>query len=102
MDAGCPLEAQRFPDDYDGIIAGAPANNWTHLLSSAASGVKATLADPASYIPAAKLPAIEAAALAQCDSLDGVKDGVIEKPTDCPFSIPPCRCCAKARSRVPA
>jgi hypothetical protein len=79
------MEAQRYPADYDGIIAGAPANNWTHLLSSAASGVKATLADPASYIPAAKLPAIEAAALAQCDAVDGVKDGVIDNPLACRF-----------------
>jgi feruloyl esterase len=79
------MEAQRFPADYDGIVAGAPANYWTHLLSSAASGVKATLAEPASYIPAAKLPAVEAAALAQCDALDGVKDGVIENPLACHF-----------------
>ena len=79
------MEAQRFPADYDGIIAGAPANYWTHLLSSAAFGVKVLLADPASYIPAAKLPAIQAAALAQCDALDGVKDGVIENPAACHF-----------------
>jgi hypothetical protein len=79
------MEAQRFPDDYDGIIAGAPANNWTHLLSSAAAGINALLADPASYIPASKLPAIEAAALAQCDATDGVKDGVIENPLSCTF-----------------
>jgi hypothetical protein len=79
------MEAQRFPADYDGIIAGAPANNWTHLLSSAAAGVNALLGDPASYIPAAKLPAIEAAALAQCDGVDGVKDGVIDNPLACTF-----------------
>ena len=79
------MEAQRFPADYDGIIAGAPANYWTHLLSSAASGTRALLAESASYIPAAKLPAIEAAALAQCDAADGVKDGVIDNPPSCPF-----------------
>jgi hypothetical protein len=79
------MEAQRYPADYDGIIAGAPANYWTHLLSSAASGVKAMLAEPDSYIPPVKLPAIEAAALAQCDALDGVKDGVIENPLACHF-----------------
>src|SRR4029079_5280342 len=67
------MEAQRFPGDYDGIIAGAPANYWTHLLSSAVYGVRATLAEPGSYIPSATLPAIEAAALAQCDAGDGVK-----------------------------
>jgi Tannase and feruloyl esterase len=79
------MEAQRYPADYDGIIAGAPAYNWTHLLSSAVAGVNATLADPASYIPAAKLQAIETAALTQCDALDGVKDGVIENPLVCHF-----------------
>jgi hypothetical protein len=80
------MEAQRYPADYDGIVAGAPANDWTHLLSSAASGMKAMLALPASYLSPAKLPAIEAAALAQCDAADGVKDGVIENPLACPFN----------------
>jgi hypothetical protein len=89
------MEAQRFPADYDGIIAGAPAAFWTHLLSSAASGTKATLADPASYIPAAKLPAIQAAALAQCDAADGVKDGAIENPLACPFDPSPLLCKAE-------
>src|SRR5438128_1606308 len=79
------MEAQRYPDDYDGIIAGAPANYWTHLMSAAVSGAIATLAEPASYIRSAKLPAIEAAVLAQCDAADGVKDGVIENPLACRF-----------------
>jgi len=79
------MEAQRFPSDYDGIIAGAPANNWTYLLSSAAFGINHLLGDAASYIPAAKLPAIQAAALAQCDSKDGVRDGVIENAAACRF-----------------
>src|SRR5262249_30645996 len=56
------MEAQRFPDDYDGLIAGAPANMWTHLLTKSAWDMQATLADPAAYIPASKVPAIEAAA----------------------------------------
>ncbi|HVW84452.1 MAG TPA: tannase/feruloyl esterase family alpha/beta hydrolase [Bryobacteraceae bacterium] len=86
------MEAQRFPADYDGIIAGAPANYWTHLLSAAMSGVKATLAEPASYIPESKLPAIENAALAQCDAKDGVKDGVIENPRACHFDTSVLRC----------
>ncbi len=86
------MEAQRYPADYDGIIAGAPANYWTHLLSAAASGVRATLTEPASYIPAAKLPAIQAAVLAQCDSADSVKDGVIENPLTCHFDPAPLQC----------
>ena len=79
------MEAQRYPEDYDGIIAGAPANYWTYLLSMAASNVLATMKDPASYIPASKLPAIQAAALAACDTLDSVQDGIIENPGQCHF-----------------
>jgi feruloyl esterase len=86
------MEAERFPADYDGIIAGAPANDWTHLLSAGAYGAKAMLGDPAGYIPAAKLPAIQANALAQCDAVDGVKDGLIEDPLACRIDLAPLRC----------
>ncbi|MFY9728225.1 MAG: tannase/feruloyl esterase family alpha/beta hydrolase [Bryobacteraceae bacterium] len=79
------MEAQRFPDDYDGILAGAPANFWTHLLVMAIADSQAMLADSGSYIPASKLPAIQAAALAACDRLDGVEDGIIENPPSCRF-----------------
>jgi hypothetical protein len=79
------MEAQRFPEDYDGIIAGAPANFWTHLLTQAMWDTQATMQDPASYIPASKMQTIESAVLAACDSLDGLKDGVIDDPTKCHF-----------------
>ncbi|HYL76274.1 MAG TPA: tannase/feruloyl esterase family alpha/beta hydrolase [Bryobacteraceae bacterium] len=79
------MEAQRFPADYDGIIAGAPANYWTHLLTGAIWNLQVTLDDPASYIPASKVPAIEAATLEACDAADGVKDGVIDNPPQCHF-----------------
>jgi hypothetical protein len=78
------MEAQRFPADYDGILAGAPANYWTRLLASAMTDAL-MLSDPAAYIPAAKLPAIQAATLAACDARDGVKDGVIDEPQRCKF-----------------
>jgi feruloyl esterase len=74
-------EAQKFPDDYDGIIAGAPANRTAISLWIAF----AVLKDPASYIPPAKYPVIHQAALAACDLRDGVKDGLIEDPTKCKF-----------------
>src|SRR5215470_16711862 len=64
-------EAQMFPDDYDGIIAGAPANRTAISLWIA----HAVLKDPASYIPPAKYPLIHRAALEACDAADGVKDG---------------------------
>src|SRR5437762_10973068 len=79
------MEAQRYPNDYDGLIAGAPANQFTHILTGFAWNLQATLTDPASYIPATKLKAIEAAALAACDARDGVTDGVIDDPAKCSF-----------------
>jgi hypothetical protein len=79
------MEAQRFPEDYDGIIAGAPANYWTRLMSMAVVNSQALMADDASYVPASKLPAISAAALAACDTNDEVKDNVIENPAACRF-----------------
>ena len=79
------MEAQRFPEDYDGILAGAPANFWTHLLTKALADGQATTLDPASYIPAGKLPAIERAANAACDAQDGVTDGILNEPGKCHF-----------------
>jgi feruloyl esterase len=79
------MEAQRYPADYDGIIAGAPANYWTHLLTGGAYAEYVLLSDSANYISTKKLPAIEAAALQACDAIDGVKDGVIDDPRQCHF-----------------
>ncbi|HEV3277797.1 MAG TPA: tannase/feruloyl esterase family alpha/beta hydrolase [Terriglobia bacterium] len=79
------MEAQRFPEDYDGILAGAPANFWTHLLTAAMYNVEATTRDPASYIPTAKVPTIAKAVLAACDAEDGVTDGVLNDPRQCRF-----------------
>ena len=79
------MEAQRFPEDYDGILAGAPANYWTRLLLGAMWDVQATTADPASYIPASKIPALSAAVLAACDTQDGLRDGLVNDPRQCQF-----------------
>jgi feruloyl esterase len=79
------MEAQRYPEDYDGILAGAPANYWTHLLSSAVWDAQATTLDPNSYIPPSKIPAIAHAVLAACDAKDGLKDGIVNDPRQCPF-----------------
>ena len=79
------MEAQRFPDDYDGLLAGAPANYWTHLLASALYDAQTTTSDPASYIPMSKIPAIAKAVNASCDAKDGVTDGVLNDPRQCHF-----------------
>lgn len=79
------IEAQRYPADYDGILAGAPANNWTPLFSTAVSDTQALTLNPASFIPQAKIPSIAAAVVAACDQIDGVRDGVLNDPRQCHF-----------------
>jgi Tannase and feruloyl esterase len=79
------MEAQRYPADYDGIIAGAPANSWTHIMVNFLSNETALFGVPGGQIPHDKLAVIQKAALARCDALDGVKDGIINDPTKCRF-----------------
>lgn len=79
------MEAQRFPGDYDGIVAGAPANDWVDLFSGFIWNAQA-LNTPGGFIPPAKFSAVEAAVLAACDAQDGVKDGVIDDPRNCHFN----------------
>lgn len=80
------MEAQRYPDDFDGIIAGAPANAWTDLMTSFMWSNHVAHLNPQSAIPDDKLPVIQAAVLAQCDMLDGVADGVLTDPRQCTFN----------------
>jgi hypothetical protein len=79
------MEVQRFPEDFDGVLAGAPANNWTHMVAGAVDVLKTLYGDPAAYIPSVKLPAITAAVRRACDAQDGVKDGIVSDPTKCHF-----------------
>jgi len=93
------MEAQRYPEDYDGIIAGAPANYWTHLLSSALYNAQTTTLDPASYIPTGKIPAIAKAVNEACDAKDGVADGILNDPRQCHFD-PATLLCKEADSNA--
>jgi tannase/feruloyl esterase len=87
------MEAQRFPEDFDGILAGAPANLWTHLIAAGVDVLKGTYgANPAGYISSMKIPAINVAALSACDAQDGVKDGIINDPLRCHFDPSPLLC----------
>jgi feruloyl esterase len=78
-------EAQRYPSDYNGIIAGAPANNRTHLYVWSVSVAQTVHKDEASYIPPSKYAVIHGAVLDACDALDGLKDGLIGDPMRCHF-----------------
>ena len=77
------MEAQRYPEDYDGIVVGAPANAFTH--EGLWANELAEDFDHGGYIPAAKFPAIAQAVLAACDAIDGVTDGIINDPRQCQF-----------------
>jgi Tannase and feruloyl esterase len=80
------MEAQRFPDDYDGIVAGAPAANWTRFEAGGHLWVVLALnKDPESYIPASKLQALGGAVNAACDANDGIADGILNDPRTCRF-----------------
>ncbi|MBV8570429.1 MAG: tannase/feruloyl esterase family alpha/beta hydrolase [Acidobacteriaceae bacterium] len=79
------MEAQRYPQDYDGILAGAPANLWTHLLSAGLAANQALSVHPDGYISQLKLPSLKRAVLDSCDAQDGLKDGIIDDPRKCHF-----------------
>jgi feruloyl esterase len=78
-------EAQRFPDDFDGIIAGSATGNWTGRAAQSIWIAQALHNDEASYIPPTKYALIHKAVVEACDALDGVKDGVLEDPRRCHF-----------------
>jgi feruloyl esterase len=75
------MEAQRYPEDFDGIVAGDPANDWTHLQAAGALGQQTLFRAPAAFVPMSKLPALTAAAVKAC----GDETGLIENPLTCRF-----------------
>ena len=78
------MEAQRYPADYQGILAGAPAINWTKLHIAQMWG-HVVMAEANRYVAPCQLAAANAAAVSVCDLIDGVQDGVIEDPSRCKF-----------------
>jgi feruloyl esterase len=85
-------EAQRFPADYDGIVAGAPASVWTPLMAATFDVTLATQVDSAGYLTRPALAALHRAVLAACDTLDGLRDSLIADPRRCRFDPGTLRC----------
>jgi len=79
------MEAQRYPEDFDGIVAGEPGANWVDLMTAELWATWATTEKPEYNLPAAKVPMITKAAIAHCDADDGLKDGIISNPPVCKF-----------------
>jgi feruloyl esterase len=85
------IAAQRFPDDFDGIVVGAPVLNFSSTMIGYAKDQKALAAAP---LNADAIKTVGDAVMAKCDAIDGIKDGVIDDPRRCPFNpasdIPKC------------
>lgn len=78
------MEVQRYPDDFDGVIAGDPATG-TPMQVGRAVIFQRMLASPANYVPAQKVELLSRATLAACDGTDGLIDGLITDPRACTF-----------------
>lgn len=79
------MTAQRYPDDYDGIVSGAPVFRFTRLHMGQLWTAHATLKKPGAVLSREDLTRVSEAALAQCDAQDGVKDGIVTDPRTCDF-----------------
>lgn len=85
------MEAQRYPNDFNGIVAGAPAFDWTGLAATAVSIAKALYPDPQhldnSVLTRDALQKLAAAIIEQCDAQDGLKDGILQNPAAVHFDL---------------
>ena len=79
------MEAARYPDDYDGIIAGAPAFDWTGMNAAFLWNWQTIFQSPGAQSLPTKIATVSAAIRAKCDVRDGVKDGILENPRVCRF-----------------
>ena len=97
------LEAQRFPDDFDGVVANAPWVDQTGFMIGAIWNQKAVTAAP---VAASKLPLLAERVMATCDERDGLKDGLIDDPRKCSFDpardVPACSAGADAANCLTA
>ncbi len=78
-------EAQRYPADFNGIVAGAPGYNRTHINAGALWAFAQLHTTPASFLPITKLDLVAKAVMNECDAKDGLKDDIIADPRACHF-----------------
>lgn len=92
------VEAQRYPEDFDGIVAGDASWDQMRLYAARVALNVFVNREPAAVIPPGKYPMIHNAVLSACDALDGVKDGVIEDPARCHFDLATLTCAGDDRA----
>lgn len=85
------MEAQRYPEDFDGIVAGDPSFGTLGQIRRTLT-YQALLASAESFLPASKLPSIAKAAAASCDARDGLIDGLVSDPRACAFKPDTLKC----------
>lgn len=79
------VEVTRYPEDFDGVVAGAPANPHLHLHASSVERAIEEIHDPQGALSQAKVEMLHKAVMAQCDARDGLRDGLIGDPRKCNF-----------------
>ena len=96
------MEVQRYPSDYDGVVAGNPAADRTNEIIAYLWNWLAThAADGTSLLAPAKLQLLTTSAVAACDADDGVKDGVIDDPRRCRFDPASLVCSRRGLRQLP-
>jgi feruloyl esterase len=86
------MEAQRYPEDFDGIVAGAPAYNWAPGLAATAAQISRAMYPDSEDLQEAVVgpqeqELIESSYLAMCDAQDGIEDGILNDPRQCEFDV---------------
>jgi hypothetical protein len=96
------MEIQRYPDDFDGVIAGAPAAHFSTTSASFFKNIQAVFPDQSYFdkpiVTQANLDLLSASVLEACDMLDGVKDGVLDDPRECKFKLSSLKACPDDRA----
>jgi tannase/feruloyl esterase len=96
------MEIERYPDDFDGVISGAPAAQFSKIFVSFFKNVRAAFPTPASFdhplITQANLDLVASKVLDACDTLDGVHDGIVDDPRTCSFRLATVRACSSNRA----
>ena len=91
------MEVQRYPDDFDGVVAGAPAAQFSRIGVSFLKNLQAVFPTPRAFtapvVTQASLDLLSAKVLEACDALDGVTDGVIDDPRACHFKVATVKAC---------
>ena len=91
------IEAQFYPDDFNGIVAGAPAYAWPAIGAKFTKVNQANYPNPKELKPVLSndnLKFVQQSVMKQCDALDGVKDNILNDPRECKFdpaTLPVCQ-----------